>query len=312
MGVADGDVRALLERVVDLEVYIPVRAHREAWTGANNAVVAFALRDHEIPTGFTIGGAPYQFTSADVPPDIPVIAVVPIETDFSPVPARQECWEDCGDGGGGGGGPPTYPAGLWMTYSVIPGDDEGFLMGDPEFEIHVAARRTPLDTGGVDVQCAGEHAASSGNQQGYASGNYVYDQNDTYWSGNVMLFSLSQIQATQTIDSSMALWVWEDDNDACKIVKQDVDIERLVKDLVPLVSSGRNAIKVLASQGIWNVLAAATYVLKVLNVFSNFQNDDIVGVILPEASVNQNYSDATHAIVDRNAVVRGRVNLIMR
>lgn len=303
----------LVSQVVDLEIYLPVREHRRDWAGGRDAVVAFALHDHEIPEGFRIGGEPFVFTSAEVPPPTPVIALVPVETDFRISVARAMCYEDCGSGGGGSGGsPPPPPAGLYMTFAAVTGDFEGFLMGDPEFEIHVMSRKTALDTGAVDNQCIGEHAANSGNQSGIKSTLYVYDQNNAEWSGSVMLFDQDRIDAARVLDSSLAIWMWEDDNDDCKIVQTDHTIESVIKDLVPILIGGNNALKVLEHQTLGNILAAGIVLYKALNTFSNWQNDDHVGVIVAASSVGASYGDATHAIVNRDGSVRGRAWLEMR
>lgn len=305
---------------------MPVKSHWAAWDGGAQLVVATALRDHEVPVGYRLDGTAYVFTSAYDPPAIPVLAIVPRETDFGAGPSRVEdpilpdCFDACegaggGGGGGGGGGSTPLPAGIYMTFSYIPGDYEGFLMGDPEFEVHVMARRTALDTGGTDVQCAGEHAATSGNQQGYKSTNYTYDQNGSTWTGSVMLFSQAQIVAAQSIDSATAYWVWEDDNDDCKIVKKDQDVADYVKSLAPIVLGGYNAVKAVFTSGgnpVLEAIALGGIVLKMLNVFSNWQNDDIVGVMVREDAVSQNYSDATHAIVTKTGQIAGRANLIVR
>src|SRR5262249_29086402 len=129
------DVRAELDRAIPLEVYLPVPAQRAAWSGDANVLVATALKDHDTPVAFDPAGRRYEL-SADAPPATPVIAIVPVETDFSVPPARILCVDlDCGGtgGGGGGGGTVTLPAGLYMRKSHIVGDFEGWLKGSPEY-----------------------------------------------------------------------------------------------------------------------------------------------------------------------------------
>src|SRR6185312_1218702 len=62
-----------------LEMYLPVPAHRAAWTGGEDVLVATARADHEAPVAFDIRGR-RRLLSADAPPATPVIAVVPVET----------------------------------------------------------------------------------------------------------------------------------------------------------------------------------------------------------------------------------------
>src|SRR6266581_7957579 len=107
---------------IALEVYFPVPEHRAAWTGDENVLVATALTDDDPPIAFDPEGR-RQVLDPKTPPATPVLAVVPVETDFSRPPAKViECIVDC-DGGGGGGSigdvvPPPPPApGLYMTKS---------------------------------------------------------------------------------------------------------------------------------------------------------------------------------------------------
>lgn len=106
------DVQAELDRAIPLEVYLPVPAQRAAWSGDARVLVATALKDHDTPVAFDPAGHRYLL-SADAPPNTPVIAIVPVETDFSRSPAPAKCADpDCGSGGGGtggGGGSPPAP-----------------------------------------------------------------------------------------------------------------------------------------------------------------------------------------------------------
>lgn len=166
-GVSESAVGALLDSLVDLEFYMPVKDHWARWTGGPDLIVATALKDHEIPVAYDLDGNPVPLSSSVTPPATPTLAIVPVETDFSVQPPSAQCYEDCGGGGGGGGSPP--PAGVLMTFSYIPGDYEGFLMGDPEFEVHALARKNSTDTQVSDWQCAGKHASAATNQPGYKS-----------------------------------------------------------------------------------------------------------------------------------------------
>src|SRR5207247_10585165 len=99
-------------------------------------------------------GAPVILTSAEEPPPTPTLAIVPVETDFSPRPPAISAAAGCDPEAGpccdpaadmcdpppsSGGGPypaPTCPSstGLRMPSTTGAGHVEGFLMGDPEFE----------------------------------------------------------------------------------------------------------------------------------------------------------------------------------
>src|SRR3989454_9930080 len=101
-GVAARELEGEAQAAVPLEIYLPVPAHRSAWRGGAHVLVATALRDHDVPVAFDPQGHRILL-DPDRPPATPVIALVPVETDFTPQPSVQLCMEDCGTGGGGGG-----------------------------------------------------------------------------------------------------------------------------------------------------------------------------------------------------------------
>src|SRR3989442_13285061 len=102
---AEGDREA--RAAIPLEMDLPVPEHRRASTGEANVLVATAVGDHDIPVAFDPRGHRILLDPAR-PPATPVIALVPVETDFTPPPAPPAlrlCSEDCGSGGG----PPPPP-----------------------------------------------------------------------------------------------------------------------------------------------------------------------------------------------------------
>jgi hypothetical protein len=132
-GTAESAVEADANQAIPLEIYFPVPAHRATWSGGPGLLVASAREDHEAPVAYDVSGR-RQVLSPDAPPATPVLAVVPVETDFSPAgqAAPMEC-TTCG--GGGGGGTPTPPAGLYMKYSHFVQDFEG-LRDKPLGQFH--------------------------------------------------------------------------------------------------------------------------------------------------------------------------------
>jgi hypothetical protein len=309
MGRADGRftpaILALVDSAIDLELYMPVKAHQAQWTGGSNLIVASALRDHEIPVAYDLDGAPVALPSAEIPPPTPTLALVPVETDFTP-PAGPRRLTSA----------PPPPQGVYMTSSYVSGDYEGFLMGDPEFELHVLARKTVDDQEASDLQCAGQHAVTAGGQKGNRSGYYVYDQNGSTWTGNVLLFGKAQHDSAQAIDSGAVYWLWEDDNNPCALVKQARVAQDYIADVAPVVAGGRNALQALISDvNYGSVMAAVAVLWRAKGLISQWQNDDIVGLFVRESDVGQDYIDATHVIVHPNGgsrEIRGRVNLVIR
>src|SRR5437870_1501200 len=147
-GISEESIAEQAKAAIDLEIYLPVPAHRAAWTGDENVLVATALTDDDPPIAFDPEGN-RQVLDPRTPPATPVLAVVPVETDFSRPPAKViECIVDCGGGGGTGDvTPPPPPApGLYMTKSHFVQDFEGWLKGSPEFEVHILGQKGTTDS----------------------------------------------------------------------------------------------------------------------------------------------------------------------
>lgn len=185
---SESEIDGLLSQAPGLELYMPVPEHWKSWDGGIDVVVASSLRDHEIPVGFRPSGEEFTFLSAEEPPTVPVLALVPVETDFS---ARAEGSIAPSSAGGGthssfAEGPQFSSSssssdGIYMTAAYIPDDHEGFLRGAPEFEIHFQVQQTSQDTA-FDVRCAGNDAPDPTSQ---------YDHNDDLWEGWVRVASKS-------------------------------------------------------------------------------------------------------------------------
>lgn len=311
-GLTGAGFRAQLDSLIDLEFYMPVKEHWERWTGGPDLLVAWAIRDHEIPVAYNLQGSRVVLTSAEEPPATPTLGIVPRETAFSePAPSSgivpQECGPDCATPLS----PP--PPGVVMTMSYIPRHYEGFLMGDPEFEVHALARKSVTDSQLSDWQCAGEHAAAAAGQPGVQSQDYVYDQNDAAWTGQVLLLGKDQVNAAQAYDSSVIYTVWEDDNTACKIVRAGSDVDAQINDASLALSDAANAIAAYLADNRTAFLVAYRLVRDVKDLFGALQNDDFVGFIVDASKAGVSYTDATHAIVrsvNGRLEIEGRVKLV--
>jgi len=293
---------------IALEVYFPVPAHRAAWTGDEQVLVATAVTDDDPPIAFDPDGR-RQVLDPKTPPTTPVLALVPVETDFSVRPARvMECIVDC-DGGGGGGGPigdvvpPPPPApGLYMTKSHFVQDFEGWLKGSPEFEVHMLGQKGASDSL-YDYQCAGEHAG----------GPYTFDQNDLDWSGQVLLFSKAQLNAYNAAhpQQNLRVFIVEDDDTACQI-KTDVGrAERLfqvVDSVYHDLSAGNDSSSTLVrayryAKGAKSLWQAITSFFKT--------NDDLVGTAVEDDIVGTTYPGYNWFVKGDNNITNGWINLVM-
>ena len=305
-GISKDALATQARAAIALEVYFPVPGHRAAWTGDEQVLVATALTDDEPPIAFDPEGR-RQVLDPNSPPGTPVLALVPVETDFSVRPARVvECITEC-DGGGGIIGdvnpPPPPPPGLYMTQSHFVQDFEGWLKGSPEFEVHILGQKGTTDSL-YDYQCAGEHAG----------GPYTFDQNDLDWSGNVLLFSKTQLDQYNAAhpNQNLRVFIVEDDDTACKI-KTDVGraerIFHVVDSVYNDLSAGHDSSTVVVraykyARGAKNLWEAIASFFKT--------NDDMVGNAVEDDVVGLTYPGYNWFVKGDNNITNGWINLIMR
>ena len=164
-----------MSRAPELELYLPVPAHRAAWNGDDRILVATVGDERQPPVAFTTTGERLVL-DASLPPDVPVLALVPVETDFDFDHARLQ--------GGPTGGGSTPPAGLYMTNSHLVESFESWVKGAPEIEVHMLGQSGSTDSL-TSYACAG----------GASAGYYRFDQNELDWSGNVLLISQTQLNS---------------------------------------------------------------------------------------------------------------------
>jgi hypothetical protein len=296
-GTTESDVEREARAAIPLEVYLPVPAHRAAWSGDENVLVATAIQDREAPVAFSPEGR-RSILSPDTPPETPVIAVVPVETDFTTPPDRAACL-DCSGGGGGTSG----SIGLFMTKAHFDDDYEGWLKGNPEYEIHVLGQSGQTDSL-TDYQCAGEHAG----------GPYAFDQNGNDWTGSVLLFSQTQLDGYKAAHPGQALRVFalEDDDTACKIITKKDDLNRIFQvadSIYAKRTGGRDTIV-----SIVKYYRAAKVVRNLWTLIASFikTNDDLIGTAVEDAVVGSFYPGFNWIVKGQNNITHGWLDLEMR
>jgi hypothetical protein len=285
---------------IALEAYFPVPAHRAAWTGDEHVLVATALTDDDPPVAFDTDGR-RQVLDPATPPATPVLALVPVETDFAVRPAAMQCLE-CGGGGGDVLPPPPPPPGLYMTKSHFVQDFEGWLKGSPEFEVQILGQKGQTDSL-ISYQCAGEHAG----------GPYTFDQNNLDWSGSVLLFSKNQIDQYNVAhpNQNVRVFVVEDDDTACQIKTDPERFQKLffqVDSAYNRLTSGNDSSTVIrkyygyarAAYNIWQALAA---LIK--------SNDELVGNAVKDEIVGAFYPGYNWFVKGENNITNGWINLVM-
>ena len=296
-GTTEADVEQEARAAIPLEVYLPVPAQRAAWNGDENVLVATAIQDREAPVAFSPDGR-RSILSPDTPPETPVIAVVPVETDFDTPPNRTTCL-DCGSGGGGS----TSSIGLFMTKSHFDDDYEGWLKGDPEYEIHVLGQSGSTDSL-TDYQCAGEHAG----------GPYAFDQNGKDWTGSVLLFSQQQLDSYKAAhpDQALRILALEDDDTACKIITNKDDLNRIFKvvDSVYLKNTGGRDTTITSTK----YYKAARIIHNIWTLIASFikTNDDLIGTAIEDKVVGTFYPGFNWIVKGQNNITHGWLGLEMR
>jgi len=280
-----------------LEMYLPVPAHRAAWKGGEEILVATAREDHEAPVAFDVRGQRHLLSAA-APPATPVLAVVPVETDFDdPRMARFI----------GGGDtpvpPPPQPPGLYMTASHFVQDFEGWLKGSPEYEIHVLGQSGASDSL-TSYQCVGEHAGAP----------YAFDQNALDWTGNVLVFSQAQLDAYKAAhpNQNLRLLAVEDDDGACQIRldgNRFKTFQSVLQANYPNLTGGKDTISALVR--IYKRANALQRILRAAYSWITSQ-DDLIGNAIEDAVVGEYHTGFNWVVRGENNVTNGWLKLKMR
>jgi hypothetical protein len=302
-GLTTADLARAADRAIPLEMYLPVPEHRRIWTGDANVLVATAVADHDPPVAFDVQGN-RQLLHPERPPATPVIAVVPVETDFSAAPAAIGCLS-CGGPFPWPPPPPVPPAvpGLYMTKAHFVDDFEGWLKGGPEFEVHILGQKGQTDSL-TDYQCAGEKQAAP----------YYFDQDALDWSGSVMLFSKIQLDAYNAAHpgQNVRVFVVEDDDTACQI-KAD---RNLLNDAIKAVDGAYKAITAGNDSSSWaqKTFKRASAFQKLWAALASLinTNDELVGNAVEDAVVGISYPGYNWIVKGPNNVTNGWITMGMK
>jgi hypothetical protein len=280
-----------------LELYFPVTEHRAGWTGDERILVATARGDREPPVAFTTRGE-RLILSAHAPPSTPVLALVPVETDFDrPEPGANLIFD-------GGGPSSTPPPGLYMTYAHFVETFEGWLKGAPEFEVHLLGQAGSTDSL-TSYSCAGERAG----------GYYAFNQDNLDWTGSVLLITQTALTNYKTAhpNQNMRLFVVEDDDTSCQI-KTDVsrfsNLVKAVETAYPLLTGGKDTTGT-SIQKIWKKANALQKLIKAIASVI-VTNDELVGNAVESSVVGVSYPGANWVVKGDGNKTNGWINLIMK
>jgi hypothetical protein len=289
----DGDAR----RAIPLEMYFPVPEHRARWAAAadENILVATERDEREVPVAYDTKGRRHRL-SPDVPPATPVLAIVPVETDFD-APTTSAPFVCCSGGG------PTAPAGLYLTASHFVQDFEGWLKGNPEYEIHILGQNGATDSL-TSYQCAGEHAG----------GYYAFDQNALDWSGSALLFTQTQLNSyrSQHPGQNFRIVAFEDDDGACQIRLDGNRFKTFMntlQSLYPSLTGGKDT-----TSGLVKYVKRANALQKILRAAYSFitSQDDLIGNAVEDVVTGEVHPGFNWTVKGESNVTNGWLKLQMR
>jgi hypothetical protein len=296
-----GESNAVVEldarRAPALELYLPVPAHRAAWTGNDRILVATAGDERQPPVAFSPKGERFVLSPTS-PPDIPVLALVPVETDFDQGAQGPHLL------GGNGGGGYTPPPGLYMTNSHLVETFESWVKGAPEIEVHMLGQAGSSDSL-TSYSCAAEPA----------SGVYRFDQNSLDWSGNVLLINQTQLNNYKTAhpNQNLRVFVVEDDDTPCQIKTDPARFSNLVKAVeaaYPLLTGGRDSTGG-SLQKIWKRANAIQRIIKALASLIK-TNDELVGNAVESTVVGESYPNSNWIVKGDGNKTNGWIKLVMK
>jgi hypothetical protein len=284
-------------RAPSLELYLPVPAHRAAWKGDDNVLVATAGDERQAPVAFSPKGERFVLSPTS-PPDIPVLALVAVETDFDEVARGAQL---LGGPSGGNSGP---PAGLYMTNSHLVETFESWVKGAPEIEVHMLGQAGSSDSL-TTYSCAA----------GTASGYYRFDQNSLDWSGSVLLINQTQLNTYKSAHpgQNMRVFVVEDDDTSCQIKTDPARFSNLVKAVeaaYPMLAGGRDSVGG-SLQKIWKRANAIQRLIKALASLIK-TNDELVGNAVESTVVGESYPNGNWIIKGDNNKTNGWIKLVMK
>ena len=316
-GLSRDTLQKLIAAVRPLELYVPVEAHRERWSGGPELLVASAFDDGDQPVAFDVNGREVTLDIA-TPPSQPVVALVPVETDFAApldeTKLQGRRLRNVDDQGGesigtlvieqptdGAVGTSSYVAGvddgIYMIRNSLRDDGEDWIKGDPELEVHLHGPRTQANPQyGEDLSCSGEQVVDYRKWYNQDAMHFV----GTIGGGAPLLadrYDFNQAQA-KFPDGGRYFIMWEDDDTHC-VIKTDKDMLKIVLDAAKAAGSAGAA--VAAKGGGPKGAVVTTVVTFLFKVFTNADfirtNDDLIGVMVPKANApNCPASLPTHCI----------------
>jgi hypothetical protein len=179
-------------------------------------------------------------------------------------------------------------------------DFEGWFKGDPEYEIHILGQAGTSDSL-TDYQCSG----------GPASGYYRFDQNNLEWTGQVLLFSQTQLNNYKTAhpNQNFRIIALEDDDTGCQIKfdgNRFKDLQAVLQAAYPNLTGSKDT-----TSSIGRIIKRANALQKILRAAYSFitTQDDLIGNAVEDIVVGQFISGANWIIKGESNVTNGWIKL---
>lgn len=205
---SEAELLALLDSTRALELYMPVEEHRAAWSGGDDVIVATQMDEAVAPVGVDLNGDAVPL-SLDGPPEIPVIALVPVESfDAEGRPYGRDIAPKQGTEANLLG---WY--GLWVNEVHTGHDYESWVKGKPEFELHLQNANTR-----ADISCP---------EEDFSAEPYRWDMNGLHYYNDFLLATEGAIPLNTPVEIAM----YEDDDTRC-VIKDDKDYIKLTIDVI--------------------------------------------------------------------------------
>jgi len=177
------------------------------------------------------------------------------------------------------------------------------LKGSPEYEIHVLGQSGASDSL-TSYQCVGEHAG----------GAYGFDQNALDWTGSVLVFSQTQLNAYKAAhpNQNLRLLAVEDDDGACQIRLDGNRFKALQNALqaaYPNLTGGKDS-----TTTIGRLYKAANALQRILRAAYSFitSQDDLIGNAIEDGVVGEYHAGFNWVVRGENNVTNGWLKFQMR
>jgi len=214
----------------------------------------------------------------------------------APGDATVNCGGYTGGGSYTGGGTTTDPwasrvTGLYVTTLNIDDDYEGFLKGDPDFEIHLQA---PVNNPSVaeDIRCAGEKAYDIRSR-------FDYDNNGSNFNGAILVADSGQMarfRAAYGTTVGMSVIFWENDGTACQIEADEGRFTKMMTTVAQNYGKVNAAIQNWQTKSILDALPAIQNIISAIVAWLN-TTDDLLGSAV-EMSCYRDYTTFNYSIKD--------------